>query len=70
MMRDLIKIPDFSMELNVKAIFPKQEMDIIGPLQAIWEGACIVSGQETLLNEDRKLIQGKGFMELVGYTKY
>ncbi|MFL0506846.1 lipocalin family protein [Ureibacillus sp. 179-F W5.1 NHS] len=63
-----IVIPDFSMELNVKAAFPNQEMLIIGPLQAIWEGACIVSGQETLASGKRKNIYGKGFMELVGYA--
>lgn len=62
-----IIIPDFSMELNVVAAFQKQEMPIIG-LQGIWEGACIVSGHETLSNGRKKKLNGKGFMELVGYA--
>ncbi|KGX90594.1 lipocalin family protein [Pontibacillus marinus] len=63
-----IKIPEFSMDLHVMAHFPKQEMPIIGPLQAIWEGVCEVSGTEVTSNEGNKEIQGRGFMELVGYA--
>lgn len=63
-----IIIPDFSIDLNVTATFPKQEMPIIGPLQAIWEGTCNVYGQEILSNGKRKSLNGKGFMELVGYA--
>jgi len=43
-------------------------MAIIGPIQAIWEGATVVVGQETLPNGKRKKLEGKGFIELVGYT--
>ena len=63
-----ITIPEFSIELNVAAAFPKQEMPIIGPIQAIWEGTCHVYGQETLANGKKKQLNGKGFMELVGYA--
>jgi predicted secreted hydrolase len=62
-----IIIPDFSIELDVKADIPEQEMPIFGPLQAIWEGTCILSGQEILPNKKRISLAGKGFMELVGY---
>lgn len=63
-----IAIPPFSLELNVKAVFSNQEMDILGPLQAIWEGACRVSGNEKLPDKPINIINGKGFMELVGYA--
>ena len=63
-----IVIPDFSMEINVAATFPQQEMPIIGPLHGIWEGTCHVYGQEILPNGKKKILNGKGFMELVGYA--
>lgn len=63
-----IIIPKFSIELHVIATFREQEMPIIGPLTAIWEGTCILSGQETLSNGKKKILDGKGFMELVGYA--
>jgi predicted secreted hydrolase len=63
-----IKIPDFSMELDVIAVFQQQEMPVFEPLQAIWEGACIFSGEEVISNGKRKTLSGKGFMELVGYA--
>jgi len=44
-----------------------QEMPIFGPLQAIWEGTCILTGQEILPNNQIISLEGKGFMELVGY---
>ncbi|WP_040411641.1 lipocalin family protein [Desulfosporosinus sp. OT] len=62
-----ILIPEFSINLHVKALFPNQEMPIIGPLQAIWEGACILNGEETLPNNKIRSLDGNGFMELVGY---
>ncbi len=63
-----IVIPAFSIELKVTATFPEQEMFIIGPLQAIWEGACILSGRETLPAGRINNLTGKGFVELVGYA--
>lgn len=63
-----IIIPDLFMELEVKALFPEQEMPVIGPLKSIWEGTCLVTGQETLSNNKKIFIDGKGFMELVGYN--
>lgn len=63
-----IDIPEFKIELNVKALFPEQEMLILGPLRAIWEGICIVTGVETLSSTSKKQISGKSFTELVGYS--
>jgi hypothetical protein len=42
---------------------PHQEIPIPGPIQAIWEGACAVSGES-----GSTPIRGKGFAELVGYA--
>ncbi|WLR50797.1 lipocalin family protein [Bacillus tianshenii] len=54
-----IRIPAFQMEINVEAIFNAQEMPIIGPLQAIWEGACTVIGDEALPNGQLVKLKGK-----------
>lgn len=66
----LIKIPDFRMEIKVVQLLKHQEMSILGPLQAIWEGACFVSVNERFENKEIRQIHGKGFMELVGYANY
>jgi predicted secreted hydrolase len=63
-----IKVPEFGLFLHVEALFPSQEMPIIGPLQAIWEGTCKMTGRETLPNGKVNAIDGIGFMELVGYA--
>lgn len=63
-----ICIPQFLMELQVTATFPEQEMPIIGPLQGIWEGTCNVTGSEMSPCGQTKPLNGKGFMELVGYA--
>lgn len=63
-----ISIPEFAIELHIEAIFPNQEMPIIGPIQAIWEGTCRAAGIESLPNGKRKTLDGIGFMELVGYA--
>ncbi|MDK2821253.1 MAG: hypothetical protein PWP31_1218 [Clostridia bacterium] len=63
-----IVIPAFGMQMNVSPNFYMQEMPIIGPLQAIWEGACLILGIEKTLDGQKKLISGKEFMELVGYA--
>jgi predicted secreted hydrolase len=63
-----IRIPEFGMELNIEAVFPNQEMLIIGPIQAIWEGVCKVTGSEKLGDGKRRSLTGNGFMELVGYA--
>ena len=65
-----IFIPEFYMSINVRAIFEDQEMPIIGPLQAIWEGACMIEAEENLPQRGVSHIRGKGFMELVGYANY
>ncbi|MBS8266745.1 hypothetical protein DYI25_20175 [Mesobacillus boroniphilus] len=63
-----IRIPDFGIELNVEAEFPNQEMPIIGPIQAIWEGTCKVTGREKHSDGKSRPLSGRGFMELVGYA--
>jgi predicted secreted hydrolase len=66
----VITIPEFKMIINVEAIFQEQEMPVLPPLNAIWEGACCVSASETSHNLKRIPIRGKGFLELVGYANY
>lgn len=66
----IITIPEFKITLNVKAIFEEQEMPVVPPLNAIWEGACSVSGIEIKPNNKSIPIKGKGFLELVGYANY
>ncbi|GIM28823.1 hypothetical protein CPJCM30710_14890 [Clostridium polyendosporum] len=65
-----ILIPEFSMNVKISPNFPEQEMPVVFPLQAIWEGACSVSVREALPNNSIKLTRGKGFMELVGYANF
>lgn len=69
-LRWTIKIPEFKMTINVEAIFQKQEMPVVPPLNAIWEGACFVSGYEETPLHKNIPISGKGFLELVGYANY
>jgi predicted secreted hydrolase len=64
-----ITIPESGIELLVEAEFPNQEMLIIGPIQAIWEGTCKVTGREKLADGKSRTLSGRGFMELVGYVK-
>jgi predicted secreted hydrolase len=64
-----ILIPDFNMRLYVRPRFIRQEMPILGHIQAIWEGACMVTGEETSPGQQKvKPLIGNGFMELVGYA--
>nr|WP_302847529.1 lipocalin family protein [Paenibacillus sp. yr247] len=64
-----IELPDFSMVLHVIPLLNHQEIPIIGPLKAIWEGACILKGESYSLQRIQTPIKGKGFVELVGYVK-
>lgn len=66
----IISIPQFNMTLNLEAMFEDQEMPVVAPLNAIWEGACCVSVNETNSSFKNKCIKGKGFLELVGYANY
>lgn len=63
-----IRIPEFGIHLHIEAVFPNQEMLIISPIQAIWEGACKVTGREKLADGKIRPLDGIGFMELVGYA--
>lgn len=65
-----ILIPEFSMKLKISTNFREQEMPAVFPLQAIWEGICSVSVREALSDNSIQLINGKGFMELVGYANF
>ncbi|WP_256759320.1 lipocalin family protein [Cohnella sp. WQ 127256] len=62
-----ISIPDYQLELHVIPAFDNQEMLIIGPIRAIWEGACLVTGLD---HSNNTPINGKGFVELAGFAKY
>lgn len=66
----IITIPDYKMTINVEAIFKEQEMAALAPLNAIWEGACSVSVIEKKPFHKNTPINGKGFLELVGYANY
>jgi predicted secreted hydrolase len=66
----IITIPEFNMTINISAVFKEQEMPVIAPLNAIWEGVCSVSGKETKPNRRSVPLTGKGFLELVGYANY
>lgn len=63
-----ISLPDFAMNLHVAPLLNHQEIAIIGPLKAIWEGACSVTGESFSPQGVRTTISGKGFTELVGYA--
>ena len=65
-----ITIPEFKMTLTVKAVFKRQEMTVLAPLNAIWEGACSICGSEATAANNEITISGKGFLELVGYASY
>jgi predicted secreted hydrolase len=60
-----LSLPDYGMDLRVAVMLNRQEMPIAGPIRAIWEGACQVSGE---LRATRAPVRGKGFVELVGYA--
>ncbi|MCD9025283.1 lipocalin family protein [Cohnella silvisoli] len=64
-----ISLPDFSMELQVTPLLKEQEIPIIGPLQAIWEGVCIVTGKARSSNGNYYPVKGHGFVDLVGYPQ-
>ncbi|XID91295.1 lipocalin family protein [Paenibacillaceae bacterium WGS1546] len=60
-----VAAPGLGLELHVAAVLDNQEMPIIGPLQAIWEGVCRVSGFDY---GARSRVSGRGFVELAGYA--
>ena len=64
-----ISLPEFSMELHVIPLLDNQEMPIIGPLQAIWEGVCAVEGEIRSMSGGYVQVKGHGFVELVGYPQ-
>jgi predicted secreted hydrolase len=65
----LITLPDYAMELCVTPILANQEMSILGPLQAIWEGVVSVTGKASSPYGTPYPINGYGFVELVGYAR-
>ncbi|MBB6671205.1 lipocalin family protein [Cohnella nanjingensis] len=64
-----IELPDFRMTLRVAPAMAHQEMRIAGPLRAIWEGACEVSGETRSPDGGIRPVTGRGFVELVGYPQ-
>lgn len=64
-----IQLPELSMNLHVIPLLHDQEMQILGPLQAIWEGACTLNGESLSPPGFRTPVKGKGFIELVGYAR-
>jgi len=64
-----IELPEFAISLSVIPLMDRQEMPIIGPLQAIWEGVVAVTGTMRTLSGNTEPIEGYGFMELVGYQR-
>jgi predicted secreted hydrolase len=64
-----ISLPDFSMSLHITPLMNHQEMPIIGPLQAIWEGVCAVNGEVRSPVGTIIQVKGHGFVELVGYPQ-
>jgi predicted secreted hydrolase len=63
-----ISLPHFSIDLHITPLLNHQEIPIIGPLKAIWEGACTLTGEGQSPQGIRTPIKGKGFIELVGYA--
>lgn len=63
----VVKIPEFSIELQIIPALSKPEKPIIGPVQINSEGACVIYGQERLPSGKRKILIGKGFMKQMGY---
>jgi len=60
-----ILAPELGLDIQVSSAFDRQEMPILGPLQAIWEGVCRVSGTDL---RNRRQVSGQGFVELAGYA--
>ncbi|MDI4648689.1 lipocalin family protein [Cohnella hashimotonis] len=64
-----ISLPDFGMTISVAPLMDRQEMPVLGPLRAIWEGVVAFEGDERDGEESPARIAGYGFMELVGYPQ-
>ncbi|MBB6692502.1 hypothetical protein H7B90_13920 [Cohnella xylanilytica] len=61
-------LPELGMDLRVMPLLREQEIPIAGPIQAIWEGACLVVGEGRSPDGALSPIRSKGFAELVGYA--
>ncbi|MFC5471100.1 lipocalin family protein [Cohnella suwonensis] len=64
-----LSLPDFALKLAVFPLLADQEMPIIGPLRAIWEGVCSVVVEARTPDGRRHRVEGSGFVELVGYAQ-
>ncbi|WP_338131147.1 lipocalin family protein [Cohnella rhizosphaerae] len=64
-----ISLPDYGMALRVAPLMDGQEMPVLGPLRAIWEGVVAFEGDEQDGGGAPARIAGYGFMELVGYPQ-
>lgn len=63
-----IVIPEWKLNLFSSPMAVEQEMLVLGPLRAIWEGACSFQGEERMPSGLTQPVKGRGFMELVGYA--
>jgi predicted secreted hydrolase len=61
-----ITVPEAHLQLTISPLAPDQEMPILGPARAIWEGACRVE-LGTRIEELGMSSGGFAYMELVGY---
>ncbi|SFB54032.1 Predicted secreted hydrolase [Cohnella sp. OV330] len=64
-----VSLPDYGMALRVSPLMDRQEMPVLGPLRAIWEGVVSFEGDERDGDGAPARIAGYGFMELVGYPQ-
>ncbi|MFD2330227.1 lipocalin family protein [Cohnella sp. GCM10020058] len=64
-----ISLPDYGMTGRVAPLMDRQEMPVLGPLRAIWEGVVSFEGDERNGDGAPGRIAGYGFMELVGYPQ-
>lgn len=65
-----VTFPDQNLELRIAAVSQDQEMPVIASGGAIWEGSCKVIAYQIFgsTSTDAKAINGKAYMELVGYS--
>jgi predicted secreted hydrolase len=55
-----ITLPEFSLDLHITPMLKNQEIPILGPIKAIWEGACTLNGTECSQMEPRHLLREEG----------
>ena len=62
----VIEVPKYNINLNIKALHEKQELDTAKSTQIIyWEGGINVEGLSQGIS-----VNGVGFVEMTGYAEY